>query len=62
MKNSHVIPTGNISDKRQEAKAKRKRGLKYLSSVRVDPVVHGQKHDPLFQVKGIKRHKMLKNI
>ena len=56
MRKAHPIPTTDVKETRQLAKMKRKKGLKYLGSKGIDPVKHSQTNDPLFKVKGIKRH------
>ena len=56
MRKAHPIPETDLKETRQLAKMKRKKGLKYLESKGIDPVKHSQTNDPLFKVKGIKRH------
>ena len=56
MRKAHPIPITDRKESRQLAKMKRKKGLDYLESKSIDPVKHSQTNDPLFKVKGIKRH------
>jgi hypothetical protein len=57
MKHSKEVPTSQISEKRQESKAKRNRGLKWLGSKGLDPIKYNQQTDPLFKIKGLERYR-----
>lgn len=46
----------------KRAEAKKKRGFGSLVMDNTDPIVWAQKHDPLFKIKGIERHRKMKEI
>jgi hypothetical protein len=56
---SPVCPTHAENLRRSEAKLKRGRGVLAVSKSGLSIIEWGQKHDPLFKIKGIKRHRML---
>ena len=48
--------------KRQIAKAARDKGQKAMSKAGVEEAQWAQRHDPLFQVKGLERHLKVRGL
>ena len=58
-KKDPVCPAHDSNIKRSEAKSKRKKGVLAIKKEKMDVMAWGQKHDPLFKVKGKERHRRL---
>jgi len=64
MKNTITMPATEINPTRQAAKAKRQMGQHYLKcsgsteQIKSTLDTNAQKHDPLFKVRGIERHRL----
>jgi hypothetical protein len=48
------------TEKRQQAKFERKRGLLYLNSINMGVDEWSKKNDPLYNIKGLKRWLLIK--
>jgi hypothetical protein len=55
LKQSHTIPKRDTKESRQKAKARREKGLLYLSQKGISVEDHCKKKDPLYKIKGIVR-------
>ena len=57
-----VCPVHKSNPKRAETKKKRGFGSLAMTEAKMDQEQWTQKHDPLFKVKGIGRHRKLKEV
>jgi hypothetical protein len=55
-----TIPTAKDNPKRSIAKNNRGKGKIAMETAKMDQAQWAQKHDPLFRVKGMKRHERMK--
>ena len=56
MKKSPTCPPPSIKNKRQKTKLNRNFGQLAIKKAKMTEIEWARKHDPLFKVKGIKRH------
>jgi hypothetical protein len=59
MRKSQVCPVHKQNDRRGIAKLKRNKGLLAMKKAGKTPAEWAQRTDPLFKIKGIKRHRLL---